>query len=520
MGSVHGEPQCNRGADPLDTFCSAEISRIANEPRRRRTQNLCGGACRDLQVLAPACVGLSSPAVAGVSTAGDASSERSTRLLSAPAREWVVQRFALEVIAGPDVGRRAEATSEEIAVGTADGSDLLLTDPTVSRQHLGVLAVRGGFQLRDFGSSNGTTLGGYRVERAWLKPGAQIVLGMTTLRFEVLGEPTREPLPEDEGYGRALGRSASMRRIFSLLPRIAASDASVLIEGETGTGKTLLADAIHQASPRAGKPFLVVDCGAITPSLVESELFGHERGAFTGAVSARKGAFQEAYGGTLLLDEIGELPLDLQPKLLRALEARVVRPVGASADVKLDVRVLAATHRDLRRAVNHGTFRADLFYRLHIVSLRLPPLRERPDDVRLLAQHFASAIARPGEPGLDERTLEELTRRPWPGNVRELRGAVERALLVGELDAGGPASTRGGASPIASAGPAGDLEELTLSFRAAKERAVAGWERDYLARLVERCEGNLSRAAREARMDRNHLRELLRRHGLTAPAEG
>jgi len=462
-------------------------------------------------------LGLSSLAVEKVSRSGEAPAERSTRLIAAPAREWVVQRFALEVVSGPDRGRRVVATTDEISVGTAAGAELLLTDPTVSRQHLCVRATPSGFSLRDLGSSNGTTLGGYKVESAWLKNGAQLALGMTTLRFEVLGEETREPLPEGEGYGRALGRSAAMRRIFSLLPRIAASDASVLIEGETGTGKTLLADAIHQASPRAGKPFLVVDCGAITPTLVESELFGHERGAFTGAVSGRKGAFQEAHGGTLLLDEIGELPLDLQPKLLRALEARVVRPVGGSADVKLDVRVLAATHRDLRRAVNAGTFRADLFYRLHVVSLRLPPLRERPEDVRMLAEHFASSIARPGEPGLDERTLDELTRRPWPGNVRELRGAVERALLVGELGFElSSASEDAGADATAPA-PA---DESTVSFRAAKERAVAGWERAYLARLVERCAGNLSRAAREARMDRNHLRELLRRHGLGAAGDG
>jgi transcriptional regulator with AAA-type ATPase domain len=279
----------------------------------------------------------------------------------------VVQRFRVEVVAGPDAGKRAVATRDELLVGTAPGNDLVLADPTVSRQHIAVASGPRGFTLADLGSSNGTTVSGVRVERAFLKSGCAIGLGHSALRFEVESDPLRAPLSATDRFGRLLGRSSAMRRIFAVLPRLAASDATVLLEGETGTGKSLLADAIHQESARRSGPFVVVDCGAIAPSLIESELFGHERGAFTGATGTRVGAFESARGGTIFLDEVGELPLELQPKLLRALEDRVVKRVGGSEPIKLDVRVVAATHRDLKREVNRGTFRADLFYRLQVV---------------------------------------------------------------------------------------------------------------------------------------------------------
>jgi DNA-binding NtrC family response regulator len=433
-----------------------------------------------------------------------------TKLLRGGASEYVVRRFRIEVTAGPDAGKRAEAVGTELTVGTAAGNDLQLTDPTVSRQHLSISGSPEGFLLRDLGSSNGTLVAGMRVERAWIKTAAVITLGLTVIRFDVSADAIREPLSIEERYGTLLGKSAVMRRIFALVPRIAQADTTILLEGETGTGKSLLAEAIHQASPRKARPFVVVDCGAIAPTLIESELFGHERGAFTGAIGARVGAFEAAAGGTILLDEIGELPLDLQPKLLRALEAKEIKRVGSTEPIKLDVRMIAATHRDLREAVNRGSFRADLFYRTAVVSVKVPALRERPEDIPLLVSHFQGQLARAGEPLLSEAAVGELSRRAWPGNVRELRGAVERALLLGEPAAPDP-------SPESAKVPSSGVE--LAPFRVAKERAVAAWESKYLSDLVTRSAGNLSRAARDARMDRNHLRELLRRHGIVAQSE-
>jgi DNA-binding NtrC family response regulator len=322
-------------------------------------------------------------------------------------------------------------------------------------------------------------------------------VGQTTLRFESLPSNIREPLSASERFGDVLGRSASIRRLFALLPRIAASDSTVLIEGETGTGKTLLASSIHEASGRAKEPFVVFDCGAVAPTLIESELFGHERGAFSGAIAAREGAFVAARRGTLFLDELGELPLELQPKLLRALSERTIVPLGSRVPREVDARVIAATNRDLRERVNQGHFRADLFYRVAVVRLAIPPLRERPDDIELLARHFYAECC-PEAPEPPAEWLEVWKRLSWRGNVRELRSAVERIVLFGEEQ---PSE--------AQAAP-----KDTLSFRAAKERVIESFEREYLQRLLARAAGNVSKAARIARMDRNHLRELLRRHGL------
>jgi len=409
------------------------------------------------------------------------------------------QRFAVEVVQGDDEGMRATSEGEELAIGTAQGNALLLADRSVSRHHCVITASPKGFAIRDLDSTNGIKLGGYKVGSAFLKHGASFKLGRTKLRFEVLDEHITEPVSPEEAFGGVLGRSAAMRRIFALLPRVAATDTTVLLEGETGTGKTLLASAIHDASPRKQGPFMVVDCGAVTGTLIESHLFGHARGAFTGATEARDGAFVAAQGGTVLLDEVGELPLELQPKLLRVLEERVVTPLGTTSQIPIDVRVLAATNRDLREEVNRGRFRADLFYRLHVVRLRVPPLRERLDDVELLARHFWNEAA-PERPLPDDLITAWLQLR-WSGNVRELRAAVDRAILLGD------AGTEPSKEPATSYDP-------SLSFRALKEQVVERFERDYLGRLFQDNDGNISQTARAARMDRNHLRELLRKHGL------
>jgi len=408
------------------------------------------------------------------------------------------------VLDGPSQGRSLDFAENEVSVGTSPRNELVVEDQGVSRHHVAISPTPRGHLVRDLDSTNGTTINGVRVERAYLTERAILTLGTTRLQFEPLAEETRTAISAEDRWGRALGVSDAMRRLFAVLPKVAASDVTVLIEGETGTGKSLLASAIHEASPRADKPFVVVDCATIPPNLIESELFGHEKGAFTGAIGTRVGAFELAEGGTVFLDEVGELPLDLQPKLLRALEDRIVKRVGGNEPVRLNVRVIAATNRELRAEINRGRFRSDLYYRLNTFSVRVLPLRERRDDVALLVAHFYRQLHPFGEePPAD--LLAELLRHEWPGNVRELRAAVERTVLLGD-----PAVWREITEPSAGVTPAGQ----TMSFRAAKEQAVATWERDYLRALVTRFAGNLSRAARAVRMDRNHLRELLVRHGL------
>jgi two-component system response regulator GlrR len=461
-----------------------------------------------------------------------------TRPLVAHPRELTFQRFRLQVEGGPNRGVERVSDGAELVVGSAPGTHLTLTDPSVSRHHFVITVTPRGFLLRDLGSTNGTTLAGFRVEAAYLKSGVSVGAGRSTLRFECLNEEVREPLSDEDRYGRVLGHSSAMRRIFGVLPKIAASDSTVLLEGETGTGKGLLAEAIHNQSPRAAGPFVVIDCSSIPPTLIEAELFGHAKGSFTGAHASRPGAFEAAHGGTIFLDEIGELPLDMQPKLLRALEERVIKRVGTVDPIKLDVRVVAATNRDLRQEVNRGAFRSDLYYRLNVVRLRLPSLRERREDIPLLAAHFYEQLVPGSSEGPPADLVEALLRQDWPGNVRELRAAIERSVLMGDPDlwreiAPGsmssiqlPTSAPGASSPGTAPPPTpakSEVDEVSLdpelSFRVAKERAVAQWERGYLRALLRAHGGNLSAAARAARMDRNHLRELLRRHAMSAREE-
>ncbi len=415
-----------------------------------------------------------------------------------------VASFRVRVVTGPDRGAVAESARAELTIGIAEGNDLRLTDPSVSRHHCIFESTPGGTRVRDLGSTNGTVIAACRVDSALVAPGARLALGDTEVIFEQLGGEISEAVAREETFGPFIGASVAIRRLFAILPRIAASESSVLIQGETGTGKSLLAEAIHDQSPRAGGPFVVVDCSAIPPSLIESELFGHERGAFTGAHQGRAGYFEAASGGTVFLDEIGELSLALQPRLLRVIEAREVRRVGGSEPLPIDVRVVAATNRDLREAVNAGTFRSDLWYRLATVKLTIPPLRERPEDIPRLVEQFWSTFARePGSPPLD--LVERFTHQRWPGNVRELRSAIERALLLDDLGA----LVEG--DSIMTTAPAVDLRH---PFRDAKARALAEWERGYLWALIRAHSGNISAAARTARMNRNHLRDLLTRYGL------
>ncbi len=413
---------------------------------------------------------------------------------------FAFQRFRVVVVVGPDTGKERVADGPELSIGTSPSSDLILGDPTVSRHHCAIEAGPRGFHLRDLGSTNGTRLGHHFVDSIYLGGEAIISLGATAVKFEILDETVRERLVSGDSFAGLLGRSAPMRRIFTLVPRLAGSDATVLIDGETGTGKTLLAEAIHQASPRARGPFVAVDCAAIPPTLIESELFGHELGAFTGAISTRIGAFETASGGTLFLDEIGELPLDMQPKLLRVLESRQIKRVGGSHPLSLDVRVIAATNRDLREAVNAGSFRSDLFYRLNVVRLHVPPLRERREDIALLVDHFFRQFSGQPDAAAPPALVMALERQAWPGNVREIRAAIERAVLLGDpRDPGQAASTGLPDLPL----------DLDVPYRVAKQQIVDHWERSYLVELLRQSRGSITRAARRARTDRNYLRERL-----------
>ena len=406
----------------------------------------------------------------------------------------------------------ADAPGREISVGAAPGNHLVLSDPLVSRHHLVVRWTERGYWARDVGSTNGTYIGGHPIQSAGLHEGSRIVVGGTTLAFELLDGEIAEPLSAEHSWGAILGESPAMRRLFAMLPRVARTDATVLIEGETGTGKSVLARAIHEASPRARAPFVTVDCSSIPPTLIESVLFGHDKGAFTGAHAARAGAFESARGGTVFLDEVGELPLELQPKLLRVLELRQVQRIGRVDTIALDVRVIAATNRDLREMVNRGSCRADLYYRLKVVTLEMPSLRERRSDIPQLVAHFYADVGGVGRP--PEDLLCTFAKLDWPGNVRELRNAVERAVVLGELVAP-RREAEGTRPPLIESGAAfadNDTFDPKLPFRDAKEHAIARWERWYIRELLRHTGGNLSQAARVAQSDRSYLRKLVRRY--------
>jgi DNA-binding NtrC family response regulator len=434
-----------------------------------------------------------------------AASQDGTTWALSSRRSRSLGRYRLVVTAGSDKGLARDLDRDELKIGKGADADIVLTDPTVSRYHCLIVASPLGPLVRDVGSRNGVRIDGNWIQSAYLRAGALVRLGDTAFVLELLdaeGSGDGVSLPTSP-----LGQSAPMQRIMALVPRLANSEATLLIEGETGTGKTLLARLIHKESPRHNTPFVIIDCGAIPSALVESELFGHERGAFTGASSMRVGAFEAADGGTILLDEIGELPLEMQPKLLRAIEQRVVRRVGSNADREINVRIIAATNRDLEQEVRQGKFRSDLYYRLAGVRIVVPPLRERPEDIPGLIANFLREF-RGGEHVEPPKVmLDTFLRQSWPGNVRELKNAVERALLLGDVAALDAALS----APVAA--PFSALEQ-GLPFRAAKEKAIDSWERHYLENLLQQADGNISRASRMAQTDRTYLRDLLRKHRL------
>jgi DNA-binding NtrC family response regulator len=462
--------------------------------------------------------------------------------LSPRTGEHIVSTLRVEVVEGPDKGRFVVG-GDVVSVGTARDNALPVADFTVSRYHLDVSVKPGGILVTDLGSTNGTYIGAVRIERAIVPPGTLLRLGGTTIRFDDAVRRT-VPAPAADAPREVAGMiavSPQMLRLFADIERIAVTPTSVLIVGESGTGKERVAQALHARSSRAGSPLVTIDCGALSSSLLASELFGHERGAFTGADRQHKGAFERAEDGTVFLDEIGELPGADQSALLGVLERRRFRRVGGSADLDLEARVIAATNRDLRAEVNTGRFRQDLYHRLAVVVMRLAPLRERREDIPVLVEHFARELGAAGsfersemgggDPagfaggagGEAPRGIEDVfgsdqlarwQKHPWPGNVRELRNAVEAALVVGpQPTASDPAP--GPAGPAFAPGLAvDDTDQPILPYKDQRAAVVRDFERAYLARLMAQAAGNVSHAARLAKMDRSHLIDLLHRHGL------
>jgi two-component system, NtrC family, response regulator GlrR len=387
----------------------------------------------------------------------------------------------------------------------------VLTDDTVSRRHCELESGERGVRITDAGSTNGILANNVKIKDATVTAPTSLQLGDTTLSIS----PTTDVVAREElitdSFCDMVGGSPKMRELFASLFRISATDLSVLIEGETGTGKELVAESIHQTSQRASSPLVVFDCSSVVVSLAESELFGHERGAFTGAVAPRIGVFEQANGGTIFLDELGELPKDLQPKLLRVLEKRELRRVGGTKTIPIDVRVIAATNRNMREAVKRGDFREDLYYRIAGSHVYVPPLRDRMDDLPLLAQHFLSAAAPPRDISEVPRHIWEMfCSYRWPGNVRELRNAVKRVLVTPECPLDPDAECLYEPPVFRSVPTSGSI----TPFRVARRETNDSFEKSYVQALLKRCDGNITRAAALAEISRQVIYALISKHAL------
>jgi two-component system response regulator HydG len=420
------------------------------------------------------------------------------QLLEKPEREieCILTDLYMPGVSGMDLLMHVRQASPELPVVVMTGNADV---PSA------VTAIREGafdFQLKPLSSETLTLALGRAIEHRRLKDRNRFL----EQRLEV-----------SQRFGGIVGNSPAMRHVFELIANVASTDATVLISGESGTGKELVARSLHEHSPRATRPFVAINCGALTETLLESELFGHERGAFTGADTKRRGLFEEANGGTLFLDEVGELTPSTQVRLLRVLQERCIRPVGSNLARPIDVRVLAATNRDLDLEVRERRFREDLFYRLNVVSIELPALRERGEDVVLLAHHLLGKHgSRLGKPGIRfaSEALEALTAYEFPGNIRELENAIERAAIMTSDDVVTPEALPAPLRPRSNSSSSRLRAALDLSFNEARHR----FERSYLDQVLADSGGNLSEAARRSGMDRSNFRRLLDRHGVRGVA--
>ena len=443
------------------------------------------------------------------------------RAISAPPEAAATVGFVLEVVSGPDQGKRLTVASARMLVGTSPICDLVLTDERVSRRHLALSVEDTTLRVEDLQSTNGTFANEIRIAGAYLHGGEKITIGKTLMVVTLVPAEEGEKLGRAVSFGRVLGTSPKMQRVYAFARKIAASDISCTIEGETGTGKEQLAEAIHDESTRTKGPFIVFDCTALPGTLMESALFGHEKGSFTGASATRRGVFEQANGGTLFIDEIGDLDISLQPKLLRAIQRGETQRVGGTGWLKSNVRILAATRRDLDREVQEGRFRDDLFFRLAVARIELPPLRERGADVEFLARAFWASLG----PSAGPFPIEFLARyrgHAWPGNVRELLNTVVRWQALGEMGLGeriqedAPESLA--APPVASAGvgtsPAADdlvqrLIREAVPFSKARQLAALDFERRYVKSILESFGGNVTKAAQASGIGRRYFHMLL-----------
>ena len=443
-----------------------------------------------------------------------------------------LRRCRVEVVTGADAGLVRDIESSVIRIGARRGNDIQLTDSKVSGLHCEIRLDDRGYRLRDLDSTNGTYVSQLRVNDVYIQPGTHIALGGTRLRFEPLGDSVEIELSDTDRFGSMIGRSVKMREMFARLEKLAHTDTTVLVTGETGVGKELVAEALHDHSPRAQGAVVVLDCGSIPPTLIEIELFGHERGAFTGATASYAGAFERAHGGTVFLDEIGELPLAMQPKLLRVLERKEVRRVGATKPVEVDLRVVAATNRDLGVEVNRGRFREDLYYRLAVARVHVPPLRERKDDLPLLIEHILATTPNGETASIAQETIDLMMKHDWPGNVRELRNVIERAVLLAEtpededalrrtpaaVPRGEPSITATPSHTATSSDAAMTVPvDVGIPFKLAKQNVISEFEKRYISRLLAQHDGNISAAARAAGIDRMSIHKMLHRLGLSNP---
>jgi two-component system nitrogen regulation response regulator GlnG len=434
-----------------------------------------------------------------------------------PAAPSFQTEFELLVLLGPDRGQRLGLGIEPRRVGTAASCALRLSDQDVEGEHLEVRRRGDRVAVTHLATRRESRFGGAHFSHLELPPGAVIEVGQSTLKVLTV-ERFLRPLPStsDRFFG-LIGGSLAMREVFTMLELVSQAEVPVLVEGETGTGKELCAEALAQASPRKSAPFVICDLAGVPRSVIESELFGHVRGAFTGAERDREGAFAQAHLGTLFIDEIGELELPMQPRLLRAIEQKKIKPVGASAYRDLDVRILSATNRELRQEVRAGRFRPDLYHRLSVVRIQLPPLRARKEDLPLLVEHFLGSR----DVQVPRETMRLFEQYDWPGNVRELRNVIDRGLsLLGDsrvlhpgllgLDELLPDLPHASPNSNASA----PFERGIAPFKTEKERLVSRWEREYVSKLLRGTGGNVARAARRGGLDRVHLHRLIKKHGI------
>jgi len=449
-----------------------------------------------------------------------------------------LRRIKLEVFRKD--GRVQEHTfdKETLTIGATADNDLVLEDDTVSRNHCRIYLDGDYYMIKDLDSTNGTFVNRVRVRDAFLKPNCAVALGKSELRFAPIDEKVRIVPSSEDRCGEIIGANQKLREIYSIIEKIAPTDATVVIEGETGTGKEVVARTLHQKSRRREGPFMVFDCGAVPENLIESELFGHEKGSFTGAFSTRQGIFELADNGTVFLDELGELAVELQPKLLRVLEQREVKRVGGQKPIKVDVRLVAATNRVLEDEVRAGRFREDLFYRLSVVRVRLPALRERKEDIPLLVKHFLKNgqfnRTRDGNrkvTQISHEAFERMMHHDWPGNVRELLNVIERAVsfadtptvevrdmpnhLVRGRELGAASVAAKAAAAAASDGSSPNVD-IGGTFKDAKEQWISSFEREYIEHLLRKNENNISHAAKEADIDRKYFRKLMKKYGISA----